>query len=216
MRGGRIVLEPVGFAYAHGDGPDPMRWTYNATLYGPTDSRHEWVPAASMLHTRYSVDALRPWLGVPPWSWAASTGAGIAALERMVAGEAGAPYGHLLQVPDSPQVDEDGDVRPLDQFRGDLAKAKGGTLVMEHSGQWDNEAPGGGTRSKLESVTYGLDRSLLSPLRTETARDMMAACGVPATLVVSNSDGTAQRESSRRFLHLSLRPWRGSWRRSCG
>ena len=48
VRGGRLVLEPVGFAYAHGNGPDPMRWTYNATMYGPTDSRHEWVPATSM------------------------------------------------------------------------------------------------------------------------------------------------------------------------
>ena len=80
VRGGRVVLEPIGFAYAHGAGPDPMRWTYSVTLYGPTDSRHEWVPAASMLHSRYSVDASRPWLGVPPWSWAASTSQAIAAL----------------------------------------------------------------------------------------------------------------------------------------
>ena len=79
--------EPVGFAYAHGAGPDPMRWTCNATLYGPTDSRHEWVPAASMLHCRYSVDASRPWLGVPAWSWAASTSQAIAAFDRMVAVE---------------------------------------------------------------------------------------------------------------------------------
>ena len=63
VRGGRVVLEPCGFAYAHGNGPDPMGWTYNVTLYGPTDSRHEWVPAASMLHTRYSVDSARPWFG---------------------------------------------------------------------------------------------------------------------------------------------------------
>ena len=24
VRGGRLVLEPVGFAYAHGNGPDPI------------------------------------------------------------------------------------------------------------------------------------------------------------------------------------------------
>ena len=207
VRAGRLVLEPVGFAYAHGAGPDPMRWTYNATLYGPTDSRHEWVPAASMLHTRYSVDASRPWLGVPPWSWAATTGQAIAALDRMVAREAAAPHGHLLGVPESPQVDEDGEVTPLDAFRGDVARAKGGTLVMEHSAQWDTETPhGGGGRSRLEHLTYGMDRASVDTLRTATGRDILAACGVPPTLFVANSDGTAQRESFRRFLHSSLRP----------
>ena len=76
VRRGAIVLEPVGFADAHGSGPDPMTWTYNCTLYGPTDSRHEWVPARSVVHCRYAVDAARPWLGVPPWSWAARDGRG--------------------------------------------------------------------------------------------------------------------------------------------
>ena len=207
VRAGRIVLEPCGFSYAHGNGPDPMGWTYNATLYGPTDSRHEWVPATSMLHTRYSVDSSRPWLGVPPWSWAASTSQAIAALDRMVAREAAAPHGSLLSVPDSPQVDEDGDIRPLDAFRGDLAKAKGGTLVMESTDQWQGETPhSGGGRSKLDHLRFGMMRETLDPLRTATGRDVLGACGVPPTLFVPNSDGTAQRESFRRFLHSSLRP----------
>ena len=64
-----------------------MSWTYNATLYGPTDSRHEWVPAASMLHFRYSVDAARPWFGQGPLHWAHRTGTLAGALEtRLGAG----------------------------------------------------------------------------------------------------------------------------------
>ena len=206
VRAGRLVLEPVGFAYAHGAGPDPMRWTYNVTLYGPTDSRHEWVPAASMLHCRYSVDASRPWLGVPPWSWAATTGQAIAALERFVAREAAAPHGSLLGMPESPQIDEDGDVRPLDAFRGDLYKAKGGTLITEYSGNADPEAPTGQRGSRLEHLRFGMQRETIDALRTATGRDVLAACGVPPTLLVPNSDGTAQREAYRRFLHTALRP----------
>ena len=207
VRGGRLVLEPIGFSYPHGNGPDPMSWTYNATLYGPTDSRHEWVPAASILHTRYSVDSSRPWLGVPPWSWAASTSQAIAALDRLVAREAAAPHGSLLGVPQSLQTDEAGEVTPLDAFRGDLAKAKGGTLVMESSDQWGDETPhSGGGRSNLEHQRFGMDRATIDPLRTATGRDVLGACGVPPTLFVANSDGTAQRESFRRFLHGSLRP----------
>ena len=206
VRGGRIELRPLGFAYAPGGSADPLAWTYNVTEYGPTDSRHAWLPAAAVVHCRYSVNASRPWLGVPPWSWAAATSQAVAALDRFVVGEAGAPHGHLLGVPETPQVDDDGDVRPLDAFRADSAKAKGGTLVMEHSGEWSTETPGGHARSKLEHVTYGMDRGILDALRTATGRDVLGACGVPPTLFVPNSDGTAQREAFRRFLHASLRP----------
>ena len=206
VRGGRLVLEPIGFAYAHGNGPDPLGWTYNATLYGPTDSRHEWVPAASMLHCRYSVDAARPWLGVPPWSWAAATSQAIAALDRMVANEAKAPHGALLGMPESPQIDADGEVTPLDAFRDDLFKAKGGTLITEYSGNADPEAPTGQRGSRIEHLRFGMDRETVDALRTATGRDVLAACGVPPTLMVPNSDGTAQREAYRRFLHTALRP----------
>ena len=206
VRRGKVVLMPCGFTYAHGDGPDPTAWTYAATLYGPTDSRHEWVPAASMLHCRYSVDASRPWLGVPPWSWAASTSQAIAALDRFVAREASAPHGSLLGMPESPQIDEDGDVRPLDAFRGDLYKAKGGTLITEYSGNSDPEAPTGQRGSRLEHLRFGMQRETVDALRTAIGRDVLAACGVPPSLLVPNSDGTAQRESYRRFLHTALRP----------
>ena len=206
VRGGRIELHPLGFAYAHGNSADPMSWWYTSTEYGPTDSRHATLPAASVVHCRYSVDASRPWLGVPPWSWAAATSQAIAALDRMVAHEAAAPHGHLLGVPETPQVDQEGEITPLDAFRADLARAKGGTLVMEHSGEWSTEAPASARSSKLERLTYGMDRNIVDPLRTATARDVLGACGVPPTLFVANSDGTAQREAFRRFLHASLRP----------
>ena len=109
-------------------------------------------------------------------------------------------------MPESPQLDEAGDVTPLDAFRADLAKAKGGTLVMERSGNWDTETPHGNAASKLEHQRFGMMRETIDPLRTATGRDVLAACGVPPTLVTPNSDGTAQRESYRRFLHTGLRP----------
>ncbi|MCY3856492.1 MAG: phage portal protein [Rhodospirillales bacterium] len=206
VRNGRLELRPQGFTYAHGNSADPLAWFYSATEYGPTDSVHRWVPAASMLHCRYSVDSSRPWLGVPPWSWASSTGAAIAALERLVANEAKAPHGHLLGVPEAPVLSDDDDEGPLDGFRNDLAAAKGRTLVMERASDWKQGEPAGAARNGMEHVTYGLDRNIVDPLRTATGRDVLGACGVPPTLFVPNSDGTAQREAFRRFLHASLRP----------
>ena len=43
-------------------------------------------------------------------------------------------------------------------------------------------------------------------LRDDTALAILAACGVPPSLATGNSDGTAQRESFRRFLHSSVVP----------
>ena len=141
-----------------------------------------------------------------PWAWASSTGAAIAALERLIANEAKAPHGHLLGVPEEPTLSDDDDGGPLDDFRVDLAGAKGRTLVAERASDWkDGQAPGT-SRAGFEQLTYGFQRDQLDPLRTATGRDVLAACGVPPTLFVANSDGTAQREAFRRFMHSSLNP----------
>ena len=203
---GHVELRPQGFVYATGASADPMSWTYQATEYGPSDSVHRWVPASSMLHCRYSVDSARPWLGIAPWQWASTTSQAIAALDKMVAREAAAPHGSLLGLPASPQLDEDGTVRPLDAFRQDLAQAKGRTLIVERAGDWGEPSPQGGNLSRLEYLRYGLEPAALDPLRSATGRDVLGACGIPPSLFVANSDGTSQRESFRRFLHSSLGP----------
>ena len=109
-------------------------------------------------------------------------------------------------MPESPQIDEAGDVRPLDAFRGDLSRAKGGTLITEYSGNADIDAQSGQRGARLEHLRFGMNRETVDALRTATGRDVLAACGVPPTLMVPNSDGTAQREAYRRFLHTALRP----------
>ena len=129
VRGRRVVLEPYGFACAHGNGPDPMRWTNNVTLYGPTDSRHEWVPAASMLHTRYSVDSARPWFGQGPLHWAHRTGTLAGNLESRLGEEAGAPVGHVIPIPTDGGDGSDDD--PLASLKGNFAAARGGTILAE-------------------------------------------------------------------------------------
>ena len=36
--------------------------------------------------------------------------------------------------------------------------------------------------------------------------EVLGACGIPPSLFLAQSDGTAQRESFRRFLHTTLQP----------
>ena len=208
VRAGRVYLAPIGFAHAHGNDPDPMRWTYNVTMYGPTDSKHEWTAAPAILHCRYATDSSRPWLGVPPWSWAFTSSEGLANLEGMIRDKAKAPYGELLSVPEAPQTGEDEDTEQLAAFRSDVAKAKGKTLVAESPALWDDAASGmRGLQTQAFGITkFGMGTDHAHALRTPLGQDILAASGVPPTLFVANSDGTAQREAFRRFLHSSLRP----------
>ena len=204
IRGGRIVLEPCGFAYAHGNGPDPMTWTYNATLYGPTDSRHEWVPAASMLHTRYSVDSSRPWFGQGPLHWAHRTGTLAGALETRLGEEAGGPVGHIIPVPSD--GGDGGDDDPLAGFKADLAGARGRSILTETTSAGWGEGKAAAPQSDYRPQRFGAavpDSSV--SLRTDASMAVLSACGVPVSLV-TDADGTSQREAWRRFIMGSVEP----------
>ena len=202
--GGHIVLEPCGFAYAHGNGPDPMTWVYNATLYGPTDSRHEWVPAASMLHCRYSVDSSRPWFGQGPLHWAHRTGTLAGALESRLGEEAGGPVGHVIPVPQD--GDDDSDDDPLAQFKADMSNARGRTLLAETTAAGWGEGRMAAPLADFKPQRYGANPPATLPsLRTEAGMSVLSACGVPVSLV-TDADGTSQREAWRRFVMGSVEP----------
>ena len=198
VRDGRLVLSPIGFAYAHGNDPDPLGWIYNVTLYGPTDSRHEWTPAASILHSRYSTDASRPWLGVPPWSWAHRTGELAGGLEARLSEESNAPVGAIIAVPQD--GGDGGDSDPLAALKSDMAAAKGRTLLAETVMAGWGEGRQASPSSDYKPNRYGaqVPESSVS-LRSEAAQALLAACGVPGALVDARADGTAQREAWRRY-----------------
>ena len=197
VRGGRLVLEPIGFAYAHGNGPDPMEWTYNATLYGPTDSRHEWIPAASLMHCRYSVDASRPWLGVPPWSWASSAGRLAGLTEERLGDDANGGVARVVPLPSS--MTGAGDADKLTSLKSDMSTARGKAFflptVMDGGGEGRVASP---SRDWVQSRIGPNPPETMISLRSDASMAVLSACGVPASLV-TDADGTSQRESWRRF-----------------
>ena len=204
VRDGRVVLMPCGFAYAHGDGPEEERWTYNVTLYGPTDSRHEWVPSASMLHTRYSVDSSRPWFGQGPLHWAHRTGTLAGVLETRLGEEAGAPVGAIIPVPSDGGDGTDDD--PLAALKSDLANAKGRTTLTETTAAGWGEGKMAAPQADYKPQRFGAmvpDSSV--SLRTEASMAVLSACGVPVSLV-TDADGTSQREAWRRFVMGAVEP----------
>lgn len=101
----------------------------------------------------------------------------------------------------------DGADESVTQLKADLATLKGNTaLVQTTQSGW-----GAGAQQKVPRE-YSVQRlgadppEALGELRGDVAADILAACGVPPSRGIPNIDGTAQRESWRRFLHSSVVP----------
>ncbi len=205
VRDGQLKLLPQSSTTVLGDSADESGWSYICSEYGPSASKTRTASAQQMIHVRYAVDRFRPWQGIPPWSWGRTTAAGLSGIENMIAKEAGAPFGTLLSLPESPQTDAAGNVRPLDALRNDLNKARGRTLLLETPSAWTSQAGAGAGRA-ADQTEFGLSRELLDILKKSSAVDILAACGCPASLFNPISDGTSKRESYRQWFYGSLVP----------
>ena len=199
VRDGRLVLSPIGFAYAHGNDPDPLGWIYNVTLYGPTDSRHEWTPAASILHSRYSTDASRPWLGVPPWSWAASAGRLAGYTEERLGDDASGNVARVVPMPAA--MVGAGAADKLAALKTDMSTSKGKAFFLPTTsdGGGEGRVAAPARDWKQERIGPEPPETMLT-LRSDSAQALLAACGVPLALVDAGGAGTGQRESWRRFV----------------
>ena len=86
VRGGRVTLTPCALWSVHGQ-DDPASWLYRVTLNGPDSTRTVTLPAASVLHVRYSPHPSRPWQGRSPVRLAIDTARVAGLLELATAGE---------------------------------------------------------------------------------------------------------------------------------
>ena len=202
--GGMIRLMPVGSWDVRGGMPE-SQWWYRVDTYGPSDNRTDVVPSGMVLHTRYAVDSARPWYGLGPLQWASSTGTLAANLETRLGEEAGGPVGHVIPYPTGPD-DPDEDDDPLTMLRKDLAAAKGRTILTETTAAGLGEGRMTAPQSDWKPQRFGASPpDSLPSLRTQAAESVLSACGVPVSLV-TDADGTSQREAWRRFIMGSVEP----------
>ena len=204
LEGGALQLRPIGTWDVRGR-PAPETWTYRIDLFGPTYHSTKYVPAAAVLHFRYSFDAARPWLGVGPLQWAESTGALAGRLEAGLANEAGAPTAQLVPVP--ADGGDGGDDDPLKQLKADIAAARGRALLIETTQAGYGAGPAGAPRRDWEQRRIGFEPPDISrSMREDVFGHVLAACGVPPALVHERAEGTAAREALRRWVHLAVEP----------
>ena len=200
---GRLRFAPTASHEVRG-GWDRDGWQYTLDLAGPNRTSSIDLPAESVLHFMFARDSQRPWQGRSPMSWAAITAKMHGAGERYHERETALPHGVIAPVGD-PQAPH---LAPGEAAKQGIWTAlnetlpdKGGIGVVP-ADQWRGRNMGGNPFSH-----YGpAPGSDMLALRTQSALDVLAACGVPASLVAANADGTAQREAWRRFVLATIVP----------
>ena len=205
-----VRLVPVGSWDIRGRW-EPSTWRYRVVLSGPSGTLTRSLPAAAVVHGRYSTDPARPWAGVSPLAWASLTGRLHAELESALADESGGTRGHLLPVPQSPEGDAiDPDTGeptdPLSDLRRDVQNLRGRTVLTETVAAGWGEGRGAAPLADWKPQRIGASPpDSLAVLRTDSAQAVLGACGCPPGLFMAG-DAAGQRESWRRFLHGSVQP----------
>ena len=198
---GRVVLLPAASWDVEGDA-DPASWSYRLTLGGPSRlSTLEPVAANDMVHIRYQVDPEQPWRGVAPLASAALAGRLSAETVTALADEVSGPRGMLLPTP------VDGNDPTITTLKADIRALRGKVALVEStSSGW--AADGSQQRPKGDWESRRLGAAPGAPLIAQAelaSREVYSACGIPLS-VVTEAEGTGQREGFRRLLHSTIMP----------
>ena len=185
-------------------GPWESSWRYRVELSGPTGTISRTIPSEGVVHLRYSTDPQQPHIGVGPLQRAAASGRLAGGLESLIADEVGATSARVIPIPADGGDGEEED--PNAALKADLAAGRGRALLVETTaGGWE-KGMGAAPRSDWQQNRIGPEPpDILRPLRTDAGLAVAAACGVPASLV-TDADGTSQREAWRRFVMGAVEP----------
>ena len=200
---GSLDFSPAGYWDIRG-GANEKSWRYRIDLFGPSGQVSHFVGSGQVLHFRYAVDPASPWRGISPLGWARETGALSGNLERRLQEEAGGPVAHVLAIPQD--GGDGGDDDPLASLKGDIAGAKGRTILMETTAAAWGDGSSAAPRKDWQPSRLGADPpDVLRGLRSDAGLAVLSACGVPVSLA-TDADGTSQRESWRRFVMGGVEP----------
>ena len=183
-----------------GRGPLPESWRYRCQVAVPDGAVMYSEAGSRVLHARYSTDRSRPWVGVGPLERCTLAGDLFASMEQRMGEEAGGAVGHLLPIP------TDGNDPTVSGLKSDISGLAGRTALVETTqagyGQGRAAAPAADYKPQRIGATFTANTV---PVYSAVQLSILAACGVPIELV-SESEGTGQREAWRRFLHGTVQP----------
>ena len=192
---GQVTLHPVSSWDPRG-GYRPESRRYYCTLSAPQGTVTRNLPSAAVLHFRVGASDVEWWRGRAPLYRASATAAVAARLEKQILDETKIPVGRIVPLALPAPTDETADL--TDRIR------KGGLTVIP-----TGHGPAG---EQMPSQRYAPQKMGAHPaeplprLRSDVGHEICTAFGVPPALVTEGSDGTAQRESWRRFWLGTIAP----------
>ena len=181
----------------------PATWYYRCDLFAPSSVETPIIAGASVVHSTWATNAEEPWRGVAPWRNANLSASLLATIERRLGQEANTPVGQLLTIPSDPGDESDEEFAALKQAIGSAA---GEAYLLETTQDGYGQGPSGSPqRDWIPSRLGANPPAAMVDLRRESETSVLAACGVPAGLVLDR-DGTASREAVRRFYTTTVEP----------
>ncbi len=200
---GTVALLPCSSWHWEGNA-HPDSWRCRATMYGPSTSTTRYLPNAGVVHARWGATPGQPYTGVGPLSWASLTARLQSETERSLADESAGPLAHILPVP--ADGGDGGADDPLAAVKLDIRTARGKAVLVETTSAGWGEGKAAAPNRDWQANRLGPQPpQALATIRTDAFNAVLAACGTPPALF-DNSDGTAQRESFRRYLTLTVQP----------
>ena len=201
--GGRVVLQQASSWDVNGTSIDPMAWRYTVDLPTPDGQITSSVPAEGVIHIRIGTDPASPWRGVSPLVAAGHTAAAHAAADLMLRDELNGPHWYALPLPISDMGEE-----RINSIASDMATKRGRTRIVPSAlKDWSSgERMGGGEGWTPKRIGADPPSSVID-LRDRTYVEVLAACGIPATLfAIAQGTGQAAREAVRLLIHTTLGP----------
>ena len=192
---GEAVWYRVGRRLARAETWETMRGRYQLTVAGV----QQGAAADRVLHVRWNMD-VSSGRGLAPLTTARTLKTLMQRLEQALTDEQSAAIGYLLPVP------ADGQAETVAKLKEDLAGLRGRIAIIETARAGWGETDAGSGRAEYRLVRLGPDVPAGNVTLFTAAREaVMAACGYPVQLA-QDSDGTAQREAWRRYLHGTVAP----------
>ena len=191
-----ITLLPFSSWTVEGN-PNPSTWIYKAQIPGPDKTLKRNLPRDRTLHITWATKPLNPWKGSGPLEQAdISSRLAAVSQSKLLQEVSGVPVGALLPVAGNPA---DVKFNPLKQalktLRGKLSLVESKTSNYSAHGQGQAS-----TKDEFAAQRVGPKppESLIG-LCKDIELNCLSAIQVPRDLIIGEVDGTALRESWRRF-----------------
>ena len=193
--GESLALLPAS-EYDVSGGPNPASWSYRLTLTGPTETVTRTYQPDRVLHLMYAPSA-RSWKGVSPIMQSETTKTLLNNMEQRLGEEVGAGVGNVIPVPNKESVAT---------LQAELRALGGKLALVETTAKGYGEGQQGIPTGDFQPRRLGGNppESTVT-LRRQVEESILAAAGVPSSILAGDSD-TAAREGLKRFVYTVIDP----------